>query len=462
MRRRSGRPHAPAWILLAIFVVSLPAVTTRIYASDEIEYYAWLRSVAFDRDVNFQNEYLHFYDAGGARDAGFHETFLETRTEAGHLVNFAPIGSALLWAPFFAVGHLVAIATGASADGFSHPYIASIAYASAVYGLFALLLTLAIVRRLVGDDLRATLVVWLGTPLVFYMYVAPGFAHATSAFAVSLCLWCWLRVRRTWTPAGAIALGAAGALMAMVREQDALVAVAPAIDFLWWAWRMRGQAGHWRRAAATGIAGAVAWLAAYTPQLAAYHALNGHFGPTHLVARKMTWSSPHFFQVLLSPEHGFFIWTPLAVVALAGLGWLAVARRQDLPPESRYLAVLALLLVALQVYINGCVESWTVAGSFGQRRFVALTPLLAVGLAAMSRAWGSKPFARVGYTLVLVGGLWWNLGLMAQFGLHTMDRQRLTPMANARATFIDLPIRAPALVWRYLTDRSSFYGLPRR
>jgi hypothetical protein len=225
---------------------------------------------------------------------------------------------------------------------------------------------------------------------------------------------------------------------------------------------MRGQAGHWRRAAATGIAGAVAWLAAYTPQLAAYHALNGHFGPTHLVARKMTWSSPHFFQVLLSPEHGFFIWTPLAVVALAGLGWLAVARRQDLPPESRYLAVLALLLVALQVYINGCVESWTVAGSFGQRRFVALTPLLAVGLAAMSRAWGSKPFARVGYTLVLVGGLWWNLGLMAQFGLHTMDRQRLTPMANARATFIDLPIRAPALVWRYLTDRSSFYGLPRR
>jgi hypothetical protein len=50
---------------------------------------------------------------------------------------------------------------------------------------------------------------------------------------------------------------------------------------------------------------------------------------------------------------------------------------------------------------------------------------------------------------------------MAQFGLHTMDRQRLTPAANARATFVDLPVRLPSLVWRYFADRSSFYGLPR-
>jgi hypothetical protein len=462
MTGRAGRPRVPAWILLAIFVISLPAVTTRIHASDEIEYYAWLRSVAFDRDVDFQNEYQHFYDAAGARDAGFRETFLETRTEAGRLVNFAPVGSALLWAPFFAAGHLVAIATGAPADGFSHPYIASIAYGSAIYGLLALLLTLAIVRRLVGEDVRATLVVWLGTPLIFYMYVAPGFAHATSAFAVALCLWCWLRVRRAWTPAGAIALGAAGALMAMVREQDALFAAAPAIDFLWWAWRTRDQPGGMPRAAVTAVAGALSWLAAYTPQLAAYHALNGHFGPTHLVARKMTWWSPHFFQVIVSPAHGFFVWTPLAVLAIAGLCWLAAARGRDLPAESRYLAALLLLLVALQVYINGCVESWTVAGSFGQRRFVALTPILAVGLAALDRAWPLRRAARAALAVLMLAGVWWNLGLMAQFGLHTMDRQRLTPAANARATFVDLPVRAPALVWRYFTDRSSFYGLPRR
>ena len=46
------------------FLLTLPLVTTRIYASDEVQYFAWLRSLAFDRDVDFENEYQHFHDAG--------------------------------------------------------------------------------------------------------------------------------------------------------------------------------------------------------------------------------------------------------------------------------------------------------------------------------------------------------------------------------------------------------------
>ena len=37
-------------------------------------------------------------------------------------------------------------------------------------------------------------------------------------------------------------------------------------------------------------------------------------------------------------------------------------------------------MVALQVYVGGSVESWTVAGAFGQRRFIALTTALVIGL----------------------------------------------------------------------------------
>ena len=30
------------WLILALFVAALPAVTTRIYASDEVQYFAYL------------------------------------------------------------------------------------------------------------------------------------------------------------------------------------------------------------------------------------------------------------------------------------------------------------------------------------------------------------------------------------------------------------------------------------
>ncbi len=88
--------------------------------------------------------------------------------------------------------------------------------------------------------------------------------------------------------------------------------------------------------------------------------------------------------------------------------------------------MLALLMFALQAYIAGAVESWTVAGAFGQRRFVSLTPLIVLGLAALfSVIPPSRRPVRLLVSAVVVLCVWWNLGLMAQFGMNTMDRQRL-------------------------------------
>lgn len=449
-------------VLLVAFALTLPVVTTRLYASDEIQYYAWLRSIAFDHDADFQNEYQRFWDDGIAHDAGFHETFLERTNEAGRRINFAPIGTAVLWSPFFAIGHAAAIATHQPADGFSHPYIAAVTYGSAVYGLLAIVLTIAIVRRIAGRGIAATLAIWAGTPFVFYMYVAPGFSHACSAFAVSLLLWLWLRCRETWRGGQVFWLAVAGALLPTVREQDVIFLVIPALDFLRWTWRRRAAVGFDAVATAKTIAiAAVGFVLAYAPQLAAYQALNGHPGATRLVTRKMVWTAPHAWAVLFSPEHGFFWWSPLAVLATAGLVLLASGRARAIQNDAAWIGALALLAIVLQVYVSGAVESWTVAGSFGQRRFVALTPLLALGLAALATR-ATRPPARTLLAIAVVLGVWWNLGLAFQFGAHLMDRQNQYLPATARTTFITLPLQAPALAWRYLTNRSSFYGGPHR
>lgn len=470
------------WLVVLAFLISLPAaVTTRLNASDEIQFFAWLHSWTFDRDVDFDNEYRYFFEAGPGGNPGFVDTFLEGTNEAGRRPNFAPIGSAILWMPFYAAGHLAAGFSGIATDGFSHPYIAAVSYGSAVYGMLAVLLSAAIARRLLGSSgLGAALLVWLGTPLLFYMYVAPGFAHACSAFAVALFIWVWLRVRERWSIAGTVALGLSAALLPMVREQDAFFVVGPALDFARWAWRQLANSGgaavvrSGRRVALVAAVGLATSLAAYTPQLASYRALNGHPGPTDAVARKMSWTSPHFFDVLLSLEHGLLLWTPLALVAAGGLVWLCVRGWLGAQPTAAraaagtgggphpdlvWIAGLMLLMSLLQVYVSGSVESWTVAGAFGQRRFVALTPLLTVGLAAL---WPPRAVGRWAVLTLAALLVWWNLGLMAQFGLHLMDRQRLSLRDNARITFVELPAMTPSILIRYLTDRESLYGLPRQ
>jgi hypothetical protein len=435
-------------VLAVAFVLTLPAVTPRIYASDEIQYFSYLRSLWFDRDVSFENEYQHFFARNIGRGEGFHATFLEQYTEAGRRPSFATIGSAILWAPFYLLGDLMARAGAAPADGFSRPYIAAVAYGSACYGFAAILLSMSAARRLAGPGVRAGLLVWIGTPLVFYMYVSPPYSHACSAFAVALFVTVWLHVRQSWSIPGVIALGLAGALMAMVREQDAILAVGPALDFAVFA---VGRGRVWP-ALKVAAAGCAAFLIGLVPQLLAYKALNGHFGPSSLVVRKMTWTAPHALEVLASPRHGFFIWTPLAMIALAGLVLLAVRGSA----VAKRVALCALVMAALQVYVTGSVESWTVAGAFGQRRFVALTILLTIGLAAvLAMARGGA--MRVATYAVLALSVWWNLALIAAFGTGMMDRQRLEPRRNAYVAFVALPAMIPDLAYRYLFDRESFY-----
>lgn len=454
-------------ILAVIFLLSLPLVTTRIYASDEVQFFSWLRSWTFDHDVDFDNEYRHFQNGDAGRYPLFAQTLLEQVNENGRRINFAPIGCAILWAPFYGAGHLYALATGAPADGYSHPYVAAVAYGSALYGFLAVWLSADIARRVVGRGAMAAAIVAIGTPLVYYVYISPPFSHATSAFAVSLFIWTWLRVREAWTPRAVGLLATVGALMAMVREQDVFFLIGPAIDYArallrtWQAEPPKARATLLRGGALlVGIA-VVRFLIVYSPQLLAYQALNGHPSQTNLVLRKLTWTSPHAAEVLFSQFHGFFMWTPLAAIALGGLVLLAL--RGGVHPQARWLGLCALAMFAGQIYVSGAVESWTVAGSFGQRRFVALTPLLTLGLAAILTAVQARGTAwRAALAGVLALCIWWNVGLMAQFGLHRMDRQRLSLAENARQTFVVLPRELPGLVVRYLTDRESFYRLPRQ
>ena len=455
-------------LLILVFLLSLPAVTTRLYSADEIEYFAFLRSLWFDQDLSFENEYQYFYDRGIAHAYGFHETFLELRTETGLRYNFGTIGCAILWAPAYAVGHMVALTmrwlgSEVLADGFSQPYLSAVAYGSAVYAFLAVVISVAVARRLVGGGITTGLLTWLGTPLLFYTYIAPGMSHACSAFMVAVFVLVWLRVRRAWSLQGLAVLGAVTALMAMVREQDLLLAVGPLADFIWTTVTKVRASGDRIRAArywfTAASVGSCVFAFVYIPQAMSYIVLNGRLSPADVVTRKMNWLAPHALQVLFSLEHGLFVWTPLLLVAVGGLlgmAWSVRAGSAD-GVDTRRIGLLLCLMVVGQVYITGSVDTWTSAGAFGQRRFVGLTVVWTLGLAALFGAtrtairrrllWGACAFC-----------MWWNLGLMVQYGAGMMDRQRLEVARNTRGTFIEVPRRLPEIAYRYVFDRQSFYA----
>ena len=426
----------------------LPFVSPKVRGADEIEYFSHLRSLVFDGDLDFANEYAYFHGHDPRSLADFKGTFLDKREpRTGRHINFTPIGCALLWSPFYLLAHVFVLATGGTPDGFAAPYVAATTYASALYGFLGLLLVHDALRRFaaVTDGQAAAVVaaLWWGTPLLYYMTIAPGFAHATSTLTVGLVVWLSLRAwsRATWTTAEAATIGLAGGIAALVYEKELLYLALPGLLLATWTLRTRRIVDGARAAMAMAAAAILAFL----PQLFAYKALNGTYSPSEYVRRKMIWTSPHFVEVLVDPGHGMFLWSPLLVVAVAGLVFVA-ARRRDVPLAAMIVAF------ALQVWICGAVDSWHQAGAFGSRRFVSATPILAFGLApAIAAVWGRLGrAAAVGLLAVFV---WWNVSLMVQFGLRLMDRQGMEWPRVARNQVVEVPRRIVRSLWLYLVDR---------
>jgi hypothetical protein len=443
----------PRRLLIGLFVLMLPLVTPKIRGADEIQYFSHLRSIVFDHDLDFGNEYQHFFDADPTSLADFKRTFLDKREPVTQRhINFAPVGSALLWSPFFLFAHggvwiVRAFGATVAADGFSTPYVAAASYASALYGFLGLLLVHDALQRWGGVSsapaAAAVIALWWGSPLLYYMTIAPTFSHATSVFMVGLLLWLSLRAadRGTWRAGEAALVGFVGGLAALVYEKELLNLVVPGLLLLAWTAKTRRFAA----AAVALLAMIGAFIVAFSPQYLAYKSLNGTYGPSSLVRRKMIYSSPHFFQVLFDSEHGMFLWTPLLALAVAGL-FLWVYRRRDA------LALALLIAFVLQVWICGAVDSWHQAGAFGSRRFVSSTPLLAFGLATLvALVW--ERYGRVAAVSFVAVFIWWNLSLMVQFGLKLMDRQRLEWPRVARNQVVEVPRRLGRAALLFFTDR---------
>jgi hypothetical protein len=455
--------NRPGWsgraLLAVVFLLTLPLVTPRLRASDEIEYFAYLRSIVFDHDLDFENEYRYFYELNPRALEGFHHTFLVLRDETtGRRLNFGPLGSALLWAPFYLAAHAVVLglrALGLStvpADGLSWPYVAAACYGSAVLGFLGLLLTHDALRRFLRHtDAAATasvLVLWLGSPLLYYVTVAPGFSHAPGLFAVALLV--WLTLREWAEPSGGwrrfALIGLAGGLCALVREQDGLFLIMPGLLLAARALQARPLAPALPGALFQGAVMAGAAFLAFLPQLFAYRVLYGGFHPSPIVRQKMHFWSPHFFDVLFDPAHSLFFWSPILFVATASLCYASAAR-----PWAYALALAGLLA---QVWICGSIQSWSQNGAFGMRRFISATPCFAIGLAPLAAA----ALARGGRRLVVAGVAffaWWNVSLMVQFGLRLMDRQKLEWPKVAVQQLTEVPPRLVRVAVLFFTDREA-------
>lgn len=446
-----------------LFLLSLPLLQPQLRGEGN-GHYAWVASLAVDGDLDLENQYRRgdpdFVASTFRRADG--QLWPTMQTPTGRARNQFSIGPALLWAPAFLEVHaLVTLANDigftVAADGYSSPYRRACALTTASLGFAALLLAYRLALPLAGAPAAglAALGVGLATSLPVYMYALPFYAHTLAAFAVALYLWFWRAISASWTPGRWAVWGATAGLMVQV---DALT-----VSFLVVALGEWLRQAHRARSAPAGLgpgaAFALTGLLVQLPQLVAYAIVHGspfNTGRFH----RFFWDEPHLFAHAFGGDHGLFLWTPLILVALAGLAGLALRR-------DRFLGGCLLLASAAFFYVATCSDRWHTAPGFGNRFLIALTPVWVVGLATALGAvhrWLAPllPAPRARSAAVVAGialAVAWNVGLVFQWGSGLVSRREAVDFPRVvRQQFTLVPRQLGAFALRLLGARGAVAG----
>lgn len=366
--------------LLGIFLISLAAVAVVHPGvnSDGYNYFVYLRSVVMDGDLDFHNDFNHL------RDPWFWKTYQPRETPTGHLSNVFSVGPAILWAPFYLLAHglvllLNLFGAGIPPDGFSRPYELAVILGSNLYAGAGFILTYSLGKKLFrpATALLSAITVWLASFLLYYTVFEPSMSHAVSFFSVTLFIWYWHLTRPCRPVGGWLLLGLMAGLMLMVRWQNGIFLLFPALESLF-CYGAAVNRREWRRLKAT-LAGNLLFLtaaaAAFLPQLLAWKTIYGGWLTLPQGSGFMKWDAPFMTEVWFSSRHGLFSWTP--VVYPAVLGWLLLAKKD------RQLAGITAVTFLVMTYANSVISDWWAGWGFGMRRFDGFLLPFALGLGAL-------------------------------------------------------------------------------
>lgn len=269
-----------------------------------------------------------------------------------------------------------------------------------------------------GDFAASTTLVALafGTNLFFYSSFAGGMSHPFLFFL------CALLIERTdrWYAApslpSALLIGLCLGLATLARPTSAMLALIPLC------WNVRaGGSGLLRMYGRHLVRAVLITCCCLVPQLLYWKVTTGSFLFWSYGTETFDFSRPHITEGLFSFRKGWFVYTPLALVALASV----VLLRRDAWFRS-YLSMLLCFFLPF-LFITFSWDPWWYGGSFGSRPMIDTLPLLALPLAILARealTWKALP--RIGVIALLAACITLNLFQQWQYQRGIIHHEAMT------------------------------------
>jgi hypothetical protein len=366
-----------SWLLIALvsfwhlFAVRLNGDNWKyVIASDGAGYYAYLPATFIYHDLTY-----HFAEKNSPAYKSYPGCDVHLFGNInfdGKRVNKYFIGTAILQMPFFLAAHFLSSAFDYPEGGYSFLYQSFICFAAIFYLLAGLHCTRKLLLKMKFSDTTVMLVLLLlffGTNLYHYALEEPSMSHIYSFAIISFFLLTVFKLKEKFSALRLILASISFALILLIRPTNGIILLLVPFFFNLEEFKFLFREIIANKKAL--VISIVIPLLLFFLQSLTWKLSGGHWKEDTYIGEDLSFLHPHFLNVLFSWRKGFFIYTPVMLLSIAGLFFIQ--------PLSKKLLFIAFLLI--NIWIISSWHDWSYGGSFGMRPFVDTYSVFAISLA---------------------------------------------------------------------------------
>ncbi len=370
-----------SFAVIVFFILVFPLVNFNHHSYNEPKegvilfdiksYYAYLPATFIYKDLS-----LGFM----RNDPSFFNRWIwPVETPTGKSAILTTMGLSVLYAPFFLIGHVAAtISPQYDANGYSFPYHVALQFSTLFYFIIGLIFLRKLLARYFNDKVTALTMFAIagGTNLFFYVGYAAPMPHGYNFVLITMFVYFLEKWYDKISLKNTVILGLLSGIIALIRPTNIIILLL--IPF----WRTASfidiknnftrLVKNWYHVALMAAMFILVWV----PQFIYWKYVSGRLFYFSYGERsdRFYWDNPQIFKMLFSFDKGWFIYTPIMLLAVIGLYSMYKQKIKFTIPISIYLTVM--------IYVLSSWWCWWYGGSFGQRSMVDFYGLMALPLAA--------------------------------------------------------------------------------
>lgn len=342
----------------------------RVISNDVVFYYSYLPATFIKKDPlwKFYEENKDDYNARGQ--------YWAYETPTGNYVPKMSMGKAMMDLPFFIIADFYTTTfSDYPRDGFSLPYHYLIMWSTVFYGLLGFVFLWKTLKRYYNEWITGITLIAIafGTNLYFYTTGEAGMSHPHNFCLFAMALYVYPK----WLEKNSFKLtlffGIIIGLMILIRPINILLLIPL---FILNKQKSHSLIDYTKSILLSGkfyFAVLFAFLV-WVPQLIFWKIQSDQWLYYSYATEQFFWLKPHVFKGLFSFRKGWFIYTPMMIIAVLGIIRLYKIHREAFWGIA--------LFLPLFMYVTFSWWSWWYGGGFGARTLIDILPLMAIPLAA--------------------------------------------------------------------------------